>query len=217
MTMAGFYRGRAVLRRALLLLSIGLAAVPSVAQNCAWSRVDHVVTYDDSGIWNPNVYRSVFYVLSVAQVGGAVWEGAQTRFGRTMWQGVDAQIISGIGTTIGKHIFTRVRPIDGNDPCLWFEGGSNYSFPSGEAASAMALVMPYMLEYGREYPAAYALTLLPLYVGTARIKNQAHWQTDVLAGWAIGALSGWFAHRQDIPYTIQLLPQGFAVGYRTQF
>ena len=35
--------------------------------------------------------------------------------------------------------------------------------------------------------ATYALlALLPLYVGAGRIKNQAHWQTDVLAGWAIG-------------------------------
>jgi undecaprenyl-diphosphatase len=134
-----------------------------------------------------------------------------------MWQGVDAQVIASIGAGIGKRIFTRVRPSDGNDPCLWFQGGSNYSFPSREAAGAAALVTPYMLEYGREYPVVYALALLPLYDGVARVKNQAHWQTDVLAGWAIGALSGWLAHRQDIPFTIQLLPQGFAVGYKTQF
>ncbi|MEO7850943.1 MAG: phosphatase PAP2 family protein [Rubrivivax sp.] len=215
--MAGFYRGRAVLRRTLLPLAIGLAAAPCLAQDCAWSRVDHRVNYDASGIWNPNAYRSVFAVLTVAQVGGAVWEGSETRFGRTMWQGIDAQIMASVGAAIGKRVFTRVRPSEGNDPCLWFQGGSNYSFPSREAAGAMALVMPYMLEYGRESPAVYALALLPLYDGAARIKNQAHWQTDVLAGWAIGALSGWLAHRQDIPFTIQLLPQGFAVGYKTQF
>jgi membrane-associated phospholipid phosphatase len=217
MTMAGFYRARAVLRRALLPLSIALAAAPSFAQDCAWSRVDHMVNYDDSGIWNPNVYRTVFAVLTAAQVGGAVWEGSETRFGRTMWQGIDAQIIASVSAAVGKHVFTRVRPSDGNDPCLWFQGGSNYSFPSREAAGAAALVTPYILEYGREYPAVYALALLPLYDGAARIKNQAHWQTDVLTGWAIGALSGWLAHRQDIPFTIQVLPQGFAVGYKTQF
>ena len=48
---------------------------------------------------------------------------------------------------------------------------------------AAALVTPYVLEYGRDYPATYALLLLPLYVGAGRIKNQAHWQTDVVAGW----------------------------------
>jgi len=78
-----------------------------------------------------------------------------------------------------------------------------------------ALVTPYILEYASEQPAVYALALLPLYIGTARIKNQAHWQTDVLAGWTIGALSGWFAHQH--PFTIQLLPDGFAVGFKARF
>lgn len=59
--------------------------------------------------------------------------------------------------------------------------------------------------------------LLPLYIGSARIKNQAHWQSDALAGWTIGALSGWFSHRKDIPFTVQLLLDGFAVGFKTQF
>jgi hypothetical protein len=29
-----------------------------------------------------------------------------------MWQGVDAEIISGLSATTGKYIFTRVRPIN---------------------------------------------------------------------------------------------------------
>jgi undecaprenyl-diphosphatase len=134
-----------------------------------------------------------------------------------LWQGVDAQIIASVTAAVGKRVFTRVRPIDADNPCLWFEGGSNYSFPSRESAGMAALVTPYILEYASEQPAVYALALLPLYIGSARIKNQAHWQTDVLAGWTIGALSGWFAHRQDIPLMIQLLPDGFAMGFKTRF
>ena len=88
---------------------------------------------------------------------------------------------------------------------------------AGEAATAAGLVAPYILEYGSEYPAAYALLLLPLYVGIGRIKNQAHWQTDVLAGWAVGGLGGWYAHGRDTPILIELLPHGFAIGYHTQF
>jgi len=78
-------------------------------------------------------------------------------------------------------------------------------------------VTPYMLEYGRDNPAAYALVLLPLYVGAGRIKNQAHWQTDVLAGWAVGGLSGWYAHSRDVPILIELLPHGVAIGLKKQF
>jgi membrane-associated phospholipid phosphatase len=200
-----------------MLLGVALTTLPAAAQNCGWSRIDHTVSYDASGVWNPNVYRGLVGVLTAAQIGGAVWEGSDTRFGKTMWQGIDSEIIAGVSATAGKYIFTRARPSDGNNPCLWFQGGSNYSFPSGEASVAAALVTPYILEYGGDYPATYALMLLPLYVGAGRIKNQAHWQTDVLAGWAVGGLSGWFAHSRDVPIMIQLLPHGFQVGYGKQF
>jgi membrane-associated phospholipid phosphatase len=203
--------------RSAVLFAIALTTLPAAAQNCGWSRIDHRVSYDASGVWNPNVYRGLVGVLTAAQIGGAVWEGSDTRFGKTMWQGIDSEIIGGVAATAGKYIFTRARPSGGNNPCLWFQGGSNYSFPSGEASVAAALVTPYILAYGSEYPAAYALLLLPAYIGTGRIKNQAHWQTDALAGWAVGGLSGWFAHSRDVPITIQLLPHGFEIGYGRQF
>jgi undecaprenyl-diphosphatase len=110
-----------------------------------------------------------------------------------------------------------VRPAVDNNPCLWFQGGSNYSFPSSEAGFSAALVTPYVLEYGHDHPATYALALLPLYVGTARLKNQAHWQTDVVAGWAVGALSGWYSHHRDTPILIEILPHGAAVGLHAHF
>jgi membrane-associated phospholipid phosphatase len=203
--------------RIAVLFAVALTTLPAAAQNCGWSRIDHTISYDASGVWNPNVYRGLVGVLTAAQIGGAVWEGADTRFGKTMWQGIDSEIIGGVSATAGKYIFTRTRPSDANNPCLWFQGGSNYSFPSGEASVAAALVTPYILEYGSEYPATYALLLLPAYVGAGRIKNQAHWQTDVLAGWAVGGLSGWFAHSRDVPIMIQLLPHGFEIGYGKQF
>jgi membrane-associated phospholipid phosphatase len=203
--------------RMAMLFAAALTALPAAGQNCGWSRVDHIVSYDASGVWNPNVYRGLVGALTAAQIGGAVWEGSDTRFGKTMWQGIDSEIIAGVSATAGKYIFTRTRPSDANNPCLWFQGGSNYSFPSGEASVAAALVTPYVLEYGSEYPATYALLLLPLYVGAGRIKNQAHWQTDVLAGWAVGGLSGWYAHSRDVPIMIQLLPHGVEIGYKAQF
>ena len=201
----------------VLLTGLLLITPACDAQNCGWSRVDHRVSYDASGVWSPHVYRSVVGALTVAEIGGAVWEGAETRFGRTLWQGIDSEILASITATAGKRMFTRVRPNETENPCLWFQGGSNYSFPSGEASVAAGLVAPYVLEYGNEYPATYALLLLPLYVGAGRIKNQAHWQTDVLMGWAVGGLSGWYAHSRDVPLLIQLLPHGFEVGYRKQF
>ena len=204
------------LRIAFALFATFLA-VEGAAQNCAWSHVDNKVGYRDSGMWNPNVYRDIMGALTIAQLGGAIWEGSQSRFGKTMWQGVDSEAISAVTAEAGKYTFTRVRPSSEDNPCLWFKGGNNHSFPSGEAATAAGLVTPYILEYGKEYPATYALMLLPLYVGAGRVKNQAHWQTDVIAGWAIGGLSGWYAHSRDIPIFIEILPHEVEVGLKARF
>ena len=116
-----------------------------------------------------------------------------------------------------KYIFTRARPDQGNNPCLWFQGGSHNSSPSFEASVAAALVTPYLFEYGSDNPANFVLLLLPLYVGVERVRFQAHWQTDVIAGWSTPGLSGWASHSLKTPIMIQLLPHGVAVGFKKQF
>jgi hypothetical protein len=63
------------------------------------------------------------------------------------------------------------------------------------ASAVSSIVTPFMLEYGHDYPAVYALELLPVYDAIARVKVQAHWQTDVLAGWALGSGTAWLIHR----------------------
>ena len=63
----------------------------------------------------------------------------------------------------------------------------------------------------------YALELLPVYDGIARLKSNAHWQTDVLAGFALGTAAGYFAHGRESPITLGILPHGFTVGIRRRF
>ncbi len=205
---------RALVPRLVLLAFASCFAGSTFADDCFWSHIDHRVGYDESGAWNPNAYRGLVTTLTVAEIGAAAWEGSESRMGRTLWQGIDSELIAGVAADAGKYLFTRVRPSTANDACRWFDGGSNYSFPSGEAAVAAALVTPYILEYGREHPAAYLLALVPLYVGAGRVKNQAHWQSDVIAGWLIGGSSGWYARDRETPITIELLPAGAAIGFR---
>ena len=112
----------------LVVCALALTSFPVFAQNCGWSHVDHRVSYDASGIWNPDIYRGLVGLLTAGEIGGAVWEGAQTRFGKTMWQGIDSEIIGSVAATAGKYIFTRTRPSSVDNPCLWFQGGSNYRF-----------------------------------------------------------------------------------------
>jgi len=204
-----------VWRICIAVLASLFPAVSSAA--CFWSHVDHVPSYSESGAWNPNVYRGITDSAAVLDVVGALWEGADSRIGRTMWQSADAMALSGVATQAGKFLFTRARPSEGNDPCLWFQGGSHYSFPSGEAAFSAAIVTPFVLEYGHDEPATYALLLLPAYVGAARMKNHAHWPSDIVAGWAIGSGVAWWDHDRKTPFFVSILPRGVTVGLHEQF
>jgi hypothetical protein len=51
-----------------------MTSLPAAAQNCGWSHIDRLVSYDASGMWNPNVYRGIVGALTIAQVGGALWK-----------------------------------------------------------------------------------------------------------------------------------------------
>ena len=178
--------------------------------------IDHLVPYDDSGIWSRTNQEIIEYGLPILMGGAALWEGGESRFGRTMWQSTDAFVASGVISIAMKYAFSRVRPRDsgpGGNPDLWFKGQPNQSFPSGEVTSVTSIVTPVMLEYGKDQPAVYALALLPIYDGIARVKVQAHWQTDVLAGAALGAGAGWLMHRNPgTPYILSVMPHGIYIG-----
>ena len=76
---------------------------------------------------------------------------------------------------------------------------------------------PFVLEFGRDHPLVYALELLPIYDGIARVKTRGHWQSDVLAGFALGTAAGYLLHRPGSPLILSILPHGFAIGFRKEF
>ncbi|HUQ74746.1 MAG TPA: phosphatase PAP2 family protein [Burkholderiales bacterium] len=176
--------------------------------------IDHRWNRDDNGIWKTGVQDIVRYGSLAAGVGLALWEGGETRLGRTAWQSIDSVALTSVIVLAAKPAFGRERPRDTDDPDQWRKGGR--SFPSGEVSQLAALVTPYVLEYGHENPAVYALELLPAYAAIARMKVQEHWQTDVLAAFAIGTASGYFAHRRS-PMVLGVLPGGFSVGIKKRF
>jgi hypothetical protein len=181
--------------------------------------IDHEWTYDNSGIWKRSNQEFLEYGLIVGEVGGAVWEGGETRFGRTLWQSIDASAASGIVALAMKYAFSRVRPnASNNDPNLWFKGSGNQSFPSGEVTEVSSIVTPLVLEYGHDRPWTYALEALPIYDGIARMKVQAHWASDVIAGYALGTTAGWLMHRNaNTPYILSVMPHGIYVGISKKF
>ena len=196
-------------RLSSLVLGIVMLALASAANA---GGIDHRVTFDQSGIWNRNVQKGVQYALVGGEIAGAVWEGGESEIGRTFWQAIDSSAIAAVSAEAAKHVFTRARPSQTDDPNQWFEGSGHYSFPSGEVTTVTAIVTPFMLEYGSRYPATYALAVLPIYDAIARVKSQAHWQTDVLASWALGIGTAYFAHGREKPLILGVLPHGFEVG-----
>ena len=180
--------------------------------------IDHRISYDNSGIWKRTRQKQIFVLAALTTVGGALWQGSQDRLGRTFWQSTDALMLGGVSAFVLKRVFQRPRPSQQNDPNLWFQGCcGNNSFPSGEVTGMAAMVTPFVLEYHQDHPWVWALEALPLYDSIARMKAWGHWQTDVLAGWALGTALGWYTHSRKIPLLITVLPHGFAVGLHVDF
>lgn len=179
--------------------------------------IDHRWAYDDSGLWRRSNQLILLDSLIGSEIVCGLWEGGETRFGNTCWRAIDSSLIAGASAQVLKYVFTRARPIQGNDPNAWFKGGSHYSFPSGEVAAVSSIVTPFVFQYRGTDPAVWALEALPLYDGIARMKVQAHWQTDVLAGFAIGTAAGYYAYQRDRPLVLSLMPHGIQIGLRKQF
>ncbi len=179
--------------------------------------IDHKWSYDNSGIFKRQTQKNVLSLMVAAEVAGGIWEGDQSRLGKTCWQAIDATILGSAGAAVGKAVFTRARPTQTDNPNLFFQGNGHYSFPSGEVSTTSAIVTPFILEYRKDNPWIWALAALPVYDGVARMKVQAHWQTDVLAGAALGIASGYYAHSREKSFTLQVLPGGFAAGWKQQF
>ncbi|HEY0767289.1 MAG TPA: phosphatase PAP2 family protein [Steroidobacteraceae bacterium] len=200
------------------LLLAALGAAPVVHAGGGPLGIDHRLSYDSSGIWARSNQQALIAVLLVGEAGGALWEGGEERFGRTLWQSIDATVIGGVSSEVLKRVFSRERPDITSDPNRWFKGGGNQSFPSGEVTTTAAVVTPLVLEYGREHPAVYALELLPVYDAIARMKVRAHWQSDVIAGFALGSAVGYFAHsRAGTPLVLSVMPHSIYVGLKKKW
>jgi undecaprenyl-diphosphatase len=98
-----------------------------------------------------------------------------------LWAAVFA--VTGVVEDGAKSLIARPRPAD-----------VSFGFPSGHAtaAAALSVILLYVASrerMGRRGRAALGIgaALLSLGVGWARVALSAHWPSDVLGGWALGA------------------------------
>ena len=103
---------------------------------------------------------------------------------------------------VGSHLVVQLlkRSIARRRPALAVDGlraltvaPDAWSFPSGHAAAATAVAVPFALN---GHPAAPILLGLAVLVGMSRVYLRVHFPTDVVAGYAIGAagaITAWLA------------------------
>lgn len=200
------------------LFLAGLLALSVTGTACASGGplgIDHRLHYDNSGIWKRSNQQVLLYGTILTVGGGALALGDHDELGDTFWRSLDAMAVTAVSTTALKYAFGRERPSQTDDPNRFFHHGQ--SFPSGEVAAISAAVTPFIVNYGDDHPAIYALALLPAYDAMARMKVHAHWQSDVLVGAAIGTGVGIWASRRNSPLIVGWLPGGFSVGYVHHF
>jgi undecaprenyl-diphosphatase len=197
----------------------GLFALAVAGTACAGEGplgIDHRLHYDNSGIWKRSNQQVLMYGTILTVGAGALALGDHDELGDTFWRTVDAMVITGVSTQALKYTFRRERPSQTDSPNRFFTSHGK-GFPSGEVAAMSAAVTPFIVNYGEDHPAVYALALLPAYDAVARMKVHAHWQSDVLVGAVIGTGVGIWATRRESPLIVGWLPGGFSVGYVHHF
>ena len=210
----------AILRRVFvwgLLLVCGALAPWRAHAGGGFLGIDHELALDERGIWKRSYQLDLQNGVIATEIVGALWLGNDDDLGHTFWQTVDSSIISGATATLLKRVTGRPRPDQGNDPNRWFRGSCCESFPSGEVTLQASFVTPFIANYARQNPWIWGLEVLPVYDAIARLKSQAHWQTDVIAGWMLGTGVGYWTSTWKTPLTVRILPGGVSVGLSKRF
>ena len=129
-------------------------------------------------------------------IGGAAVVGLITgkpAMTRTALHALEGVLLASVTAQVGKEIMGRERPntdpdLDGLD---FLHYPSSRAFPSGHAAAAFALATSLGDEIGTLWP-RIGLYALAAGTGWARMAEEEHWLSDVLAGAAIGIISAKF-------------------------
>lgn len=150
-----------------------------------------------AGYWEYLVVAVILgYLLIVARplrreralvVGLALLSAAVARFG----------VVS-----IIRFLYDRPRPFVTETFVPLLDHSATASFPSGHAAFFMALAV-YVLLTGRK-KIGWFLFASAILIGLARVAAGIHWPSDILVGWAVGALTSvavwYFTKKKLLPH-----------------
>jgi membrane-associated phospholipid phosphatase len=123
--------------------------------------------------------------------------------------GLQALAAAAIATRVGKIVFRLERPSYDPDAQHFFARPEADAMPSGHAMTAFATATVLSLEYPKFSPLFYTLAL---WVGLARVQQNAHWVSDIVVGAALGTLFGWQSYKLTRAFEIELQPWAGANG-----
>ncbi len=153
---------------------------------------------------NVQILRPMAAILFV----GAL-TGSNTHFQDAAFTSLESIVLANLLTSALKTIVGRARPNLDLGPGSIQPFGGNRSFPSGHATTIFALATPWVLYY----PGIASGALFTLGIGTAmaRMADDYHWFSDVVAGALIGFGTGYFLSRRH-----QRLASGVNLGINHQ-
>ena len=107
-----------------------------------------------------------------------------------------------------KYSFERLRPCNDteiNGIIRLVKTSKSFSFFSGHATNSMASTVMTFMILKRYYKHAYWLFLFPLIFAYSRIYLGLHFPTDILTGYAFGAIAGFMGYKLYSKYILRTL------------
>lgn len=159
--------------------------------------------------------RYVFPALGATYLAGRLFKSDD--LSRTAWHAGAAAALAGTVTLGLKFAVGRIRPRDGGRPGDFrpFRGGDG-SFPSGHAAVAFAVATVIAQETPDRWSdiGLYGAASLTAF---ARVHDDAHWVSDVVAGAALGYLAGRWVTRRSHSGPFQIIAGPGVAGLTLRF
>jgi membrane-associated phospholipid phosphatase len=177
--------------------SAGTLVIRGTDDNLAgWARREGSSSYTSFGRVLGEGWVQTTAAIGTYAVGKLSRHPAATHIGGDL---IRAQFLNGVVTTTLKVAVDRNRP-----------SGGQHAFPSGHTSASFASAAVLQGHFGWKVGApAYAIAGL---VGWTRVRDRAHWMSDVFMGATLGTIAGRTVTRSHARPTWSLVPVGTPGG-----